>query len=221
MTTEVLEQDPTEIGQSQPIYGYYIKADGWVTVGVTSPMERLHFIEEGWKYLSQYGLFDMTTGYAANNPFELLFIRGGAKEMPLEQVIESGFHVKTPTIPRCKLALNQNHKKHRPSCWPAIEVEFPQLANGKPPVYPCSFDTCPRFQPGQEFPTSAARTNHETVMHKEERLAIRTGTILGDNLLRGFGRKVPGDTSVLDILGNVGLTVKQKEALKAAGILED
>jgi len=115
-SSELLDQEPIEVPRANPIFGYYKMANGDITVDVISPMERMHYMEEGWKYLPQYGTFDLTSYYASNNPFELFFIRGGAGEMPANQVLANGFHVKAPQIPRCKKAIDQTHKRHNPTC---------------------------------------------------------------------------------------------------------
>ena len=218
MTTEVLEEDPADapIKRVKPVYGYYRQPNGWITVSVTSPMEKLAYLEEGWQLLP-YGVFDMTTGYTADHPFELLFINGGAKELPVDQVIAMGFHYKPPKIPRCRMAIDQRHKKHKPSCFPFVPVQFPQLEGVDAREWLCNFDTCGRSVAGDGFPTNAAKNQHESVMHREEKNNIRTGQVLAESLLRGFGR-APMDKSVLDILKDAGLTVSQKKALAAAGV---
>lgn len=220
MTTEVLDDAPADIpiSKTKPIHGYYRQPNGWITVSVTSPMEKLGYLEQGWAFLQQYGTFDMTTGYTANNPFELLLIRGGAKELPVDQIVAMGFHYNPPKIPQCGRAINQNHKKHADTCWPSVAVKFPQLAGVDAQEWLCFDGSCRRSIPGKGFPLKIAKENHERVMHKEEKANIRTGQILADSLLKGFGRAPDNGKSVLDILNDVGLTASQKKALVAAGI---
>ncbi len=217
MATDVLEYDPPETAQVKPIFGYYKQPNGWVTVAVTSPMERLYYLEEGWTYLRQYGLFDMNGGYTADHPLELLFINGGAKELPLDQVIEMGFHVKAPQIPRCRMAITQNHKKHNTRCFPMVDVVFPQLEDVRTEVYPCFDESCRRSQPGQEFPTLAAKKNHEAVMHKEDKSNMGLGKVLAESLLKGMGKQPVSGEGALSVLVDAGLTMAQRKALAEAG----
>src|SRR3990167_1920144 len=221
MTTEVLDEDP-EVKRVKPNYGYYRQPNGWIKVSVVSTMEKLHYMEEGWQQLSQYGTFDMTSGYTADHPLELLFMHGGAKELPVDQVIAMGFHFKPPKIPRCRKAIDQQHKKHKLSCWPAIPVEFPQLQDVDCQEWLCVFDTCPRSVAGDGFSTEKVKNKHESIMHKTEKDSIRTGQVLADSLIKGLSglamqpQVVPNEA--LTILSTVGLTVAQKKALADAGV---
>ncbi len=217
MTTEVmLDQDPPEVQRVKPIYGYYRKSDGWVTVAVTSPMEMLSYLKEGWTHLPQYGTFDLSTQYGADHPFDLLFQYGGAKEMSVRQVIESGYAINPPKIPRCKTPITQFHKRHIAQCWPAIPVEFPQLKNIKIEKFHCFDETC-----GRVFPTAEGKKNHETVAHKEERTSTRTGNVLADALakaLKGSTIEQVVSANVPLEIANVGFTPNQLKALQEAGI---
>jgi hypothetical protein len=123
---------------------------------------------------------EMNTEYAADHPFEVLFMFGGAKEMPVDQIIGMAFHLNPPVVPSCGRRLNQNHKHHSRACWAnAQPVSFPQLTDS-PEGLPCRF--CDR----PPFPTEAARQQHEAVMHKDERGEIRTGEVLAEALVRGL-----------------------------------
>ena len=138
--------------------------------------------------LRQYGFMEMNSEYAADHPFEVLFMFGGAKEMPVEQIIGMGFHLNPPLVPSCGRRLDQNHKHHNRGCWVGAEpVSFPQLVE-PPDGLPCRF--CER----PPFPTEAARNQHEAVMHKEEKGEIRSGQVMADSLaqaLKGAPQATP------------------------------
>jgi hypothetical protein len=112
-------------------HGYYKKADGWVVVASTTPSNRRDYEYKGFVYLHQYGEF--TNGSAqpraasrerdargnpwnpALEPWRLIFQRGGAKEFPIDQIIEYRWHIRPP------------YK----------EVTFPQLAGLEITNYGC------------------------------------------------------------------------------------
>lgn len=168
--------------QARPTYGYYRQPNGWITVSPMTDLEELKYRREGWEPLPQYGRVEMTSEYAADHPLEWLFVQDGAKELSVEQIIESGLHLDPPLLPTCGKPLNQYHKRHLPTCWAnAQPVYFPQLdqINEQPPPQ-CRF--CQR----PPFPTEQARDQHETVMHREERGEIRTGETLANSLVRGL-----------------------------------
>ena len=166
---------------ARPTYGYYRQSNKWITVSVVTELEELRYRREGWEPLPQYGRFDMTTVYAANHPLEALFIKGGAKELCLEQIIDSGFHLNPPLVPVCGRLLTKFHRGHEPACLVGAEpVHFPQLDGQHYEGYQCRF--CDRPQ----FPTERAREQHEGVMHKDEKSDIRTGETLAASLLKGL-----------------------------------
>ena len=144
------------------LWGYYRQPNGWITIAIVTPMEKMNYVNEGWQHLSQYGLVELTTKYAADHPFETLFFHGGAKEMPVDQIQEMGFGLNPPVLPSCSQRLNQYHKKHSPSCWVNMKpVKFPQLAGIELPSYPCHH--CAEIRA-----TEAGRESHETVVHKKD-----------------------------------------------------
>lgn len=213
--------DP-QIRRASPGFGYYRQPNGYITVSVTSAMERMNYMEEGWQPLTQYGSFDMATEYMANHPFEPLFMQGGAGELPLRQVIDNGFHVKAPIIPRCGQPLGPTHKRHSDRCWPGKAVVFPQLPEDTP-KFPCRFEGCNRSLPGSELPTKSALDRHETVMHKEERGDITTGNVLGEAIVKGLANIMTKSTNldtpeISSILAGMKLTEAQKLYLLKNGI---
>lgn len=167
--------------QIRPTYGYYRQPNGWITVSPATELEELAYLREGWKSLPQYGRVEMTGSYMAEHPLEPLFMAGGAKELPIQQVIEQGMYMNPPLVPSCKTRVNQLHKAHRLSCWiDAQPVIFPQLeATDAPRAFVCT--VCSR-----ELPTLKARDQHESVAHQPEKSAIRTGDTLAAAMIKGL-----------------------------------
>ena len=188
MTISAIE-DAVERGRMRvprPTYGYYRQPNGWITVAAVTDLEELKYRREGWEPLPQYGRFQMAHEYAADHPLEALFMQGGAHELPIDQVIESGFHLNPPVVPSCRQLLTQNHARHDAACMRgARPVDFPQLEGWDGESFQCRF--CDR----PPFPTEKARGQHEGVMHKDEKSDIRTGQTLADALIQGFGGRVP------------------------------
>ena len=182
MTTTIAEQAAAEHIRQLPLtYGYYRQPNGWITASPNTPLEELKYRRDGWEPLTQYGSIEMASTYAADHPLEGLFLHGGAGELCREQIIESGLHLNPPLIPVCGKTLNQYHKRHNALCWQGAKpVVFPQLGGETPGGFQCNF--CQR----PEFPTEAARSQHETVMHREEKGEIRSGKTLAASLIQGL-----------------------------------
>lgn len=218
----------------RPVFGYIRKKNGDITVDALDTMTEIKYRLEGWEPLPQYGRFDLTIEYVANHPFELLFMRNGAAEMPVRQVIEMGFHLEFDDvdemrkrgliIPGCLRAIDQNHRRHTPNCWTqSYRVNFPQLEGVDARPWPCTM--CARI-----LPTKEARDQHETVMHQDEKSDMRSGNALAEAMLRGLKGATPtavapaqtdndlATTALALLAGEVGLNKKQREALAKLGI---
>lgn len=180
--TPTATEEAAALGQFQQgpaTFGYYRQPDGWITASPAGELDELKYSREGWELLP-YGRVEMASGYAASNPLEGLFLRGGAKELCREQIINSALHLTPPLLPSCGQVLNQHHKRHHGPCWVGAEpVSFPQLED-VPDGLACRF--CPR----PPFPTEEARDQHEGVMHNDEKSDIRTGKILAESLVEGL-----------------------------------
>lgn len=179
MTTGVSEDLSAQVGRRiQPTFGYYRQKNGWITISPITRLERVKYLEEGWQQLGQYGAFDLTT-YVISHPFEALFMFGGAHEMPVEQLLQTGLYLDPPMVPTCKQHITQYHRGHNSNCWRgASRAEFPQLATVPKEQlgpFPCEF--CER-----KLPTQAARSQHQQVAHKEAKSNIQLGRTLGDSL---------------------------------------
>lgn len=146
---------------------YYRQPNGWITVSVATTVERMQYIEQGWTPLLQYGHVEMTTKWAADHPFEALFLAGGAHELPAAQIIELGYYFNKPMLPSCGRRLNQYHKLHNPGCFQNMQpVVFPQLDGYNLQPWKCRH--CSEVRA-----TEAGRDQHETVAHKTEKGDIK------------------------------------------------
>lgn len=183
MTTSAIEHAVQQgrFPTPQLTYGYYRQPNGWITVSPVTAMDELKYRREGWEPLTQYGRVAMETAYAASHPLEALFMAGGARELPRDQIIEMGLHLNSPLVPVCRQTLNQNHPRHGQPCWQGAEaVTFPQLGDDVPEGLQCRF--CDRAP----FPTDAARSQHEGVLHREEKGEIRSGETLAASMIEGL-----------------------------------
>ena len=159
----------------RPTFGYYRQPNGWLTVSPATELEELSYRKEGWEPLTRYGRVEMTSEYMAEHHFELLFIRGGAKEMSTAQIIELGFGLNPPLLPVCGQRIDQLHKRHLVSCWEnAQPVQFPQLVS-VPGPFICTICS-------KALPTEKARDQHEGIAHRPEKSDIRTGQTLAASL---------------------------------------
>ena len=212
----VMDQAPQGMPSIRPNYGYYRQPNGWITLSPAADLDRLHYTSKGWTPLPQYGRIEMTSTYAVDHPLEALFMQGGAKELPREQVIEMALHINTQMIPGCNTPLSQYHKRHTAPCMArAYELEFPQIGPEDMKSYACQLG-CDR----SDFPTEKARLQHEMVAHKEDRADIRMGETLAKALKDALGGGAKPDTKVLDVLAGVGLNKTQIKALRDARLIE-
>jgi hypothetical protein len=152
---------------------FYRQPNGWVTSGQMGKAKSRMFAyqNEGWTpLLDAYGLFDLGYDYYSGQPLEVLLIRGGAKELPTEQILAFGWHLHPPTLPNCRAALGVEHRsrmgfpKHTDLCWrDARPVDFPQL-RGQSFTQPPECEFCDR----DDFASSKVRDQHIRVAHKDE-----------------------------------------------------
>lgn len=219
LTTETEHLD-AQMSKIKPTWGYYRQPNSWITLSPATELEELQYRKQGWEPLTRYGKVDMGSAYVVSHPLEPLLIRGGAHELCVEQLLQTGMAHHPPLVPSCKTPLHQFHKGHAPSCWERAQpVYFPQLEGVEVPgPFPCRF--C-----GVEKPTMVARDQHEGVAHKDEKSDIRTGETLAEAIVRGLKTEQPSATpvvldsdDVLAMLAKVGLNKKQQEALTALGI---
>lgn len=178
-----------------PTYMYYRQSNGWITWGAAGPIDKARFVNEGWIPLEDYGRFDLDNPYLADHPLEALLMRGGAKELPMQQVIEQGLWQNPPKVPSCRMALGPAHRYHRPRCLAKpIRLAFPQVPGDTPRAWSCHF--CER-----ELPTEQACNQHESVMHQKEKSELRASSTLAAAIVEGLkSYGAIGAASQMDVL---------------------
>lgn len=181
------QEERTQQGPIRPTYGYYRQTDGWITASPMTDLDELKYRRGGWEPLKQYGYFEMATDWAANHPLETLFMKGGAHELSVDQILKQGLYLDPPLVPTCRQSLSQEHKRHTYACMAnAKPVQFPQLA-GRTDLgpFPCTFGC------GRDLPTIEARDQHASVMHAPEKSDERTGESLAAALVKGLSGQNP------------------------------
>lgn len=186
-------------------YIYFRQPNGWLTVAPVgkNSIDLHQYQDEGWAPLREYGGFDFPREYYTNHPFEVLFLRGGAHEMPVEQIKALGFDRRPPLLPRCTLALGDEHHAvtrrmvHFARCWMGAQpVAFPQLAGTTPVAVPkCEF--CER----EDFTSAKGREQHMRVLHIDELREIAAAR----EMSRGFEKAI-GKLNMSNAAG-VGLPI--------------
>ena len=202
---------------------YYRAKNGEITIGRIGldQSEKIKRIREGWTPLDAYGSFKIQP-YHVDHPFEVLFQRGGAKEMTLKQIVDQGFYFRPPLVPRCGVTQgerghlgNRKSTKHTPTCVAGAEpVHFPQL-EGQTIEGPfackwCADDTGePRL-----FALARGLRQHESIVHSDEIGSDR----LGAQLIQGLGQRLAvGPTAVeLDLKGELLKAQEELESLRTA-----
>ena len=181
MVSQVSTELSAQLGQKiQPTHGYYRQPNGWITFSPITRLEKLRYTEQGWEALDQYGVFDPSP-YVVNHELEGLFMKGGAHELILDQIIKTGLYINPPMVPTCGIHLTQYHRRHDTLCWAGAKpVEFPQLEGLDLKPFPCEF--CDRV-----LPTSEAKTQHQSVAHSESLGNIQQGQSLGTSLAAALG----------------------------------
>ena len=163
-------------GRIRPTYGYYRAKNRWIMAAPFTPTDELTYRRLGWEPLSAYGRFDINTQYATEHALEWLFQQGGAKELPLEQIIEEGLYYNLPVVPGCGQPITERHN-HMPDCFiNQRQITFPQLAEVEVPgPFGCRF--C-----GVLKNTEKARGQHERVAHKPDRNNIQLGETIAASM---------------------------------------
>lgn len=178
--------------------------------------ELIKRMREGWVPLREYGAFKVQP-YHMEHPFEVLFQRGGAKEMSVRQVIDQGFYFRPPLVPQCHAAVgelghlgNRRTTKHTQKCMDsAIPAEFPQLAGEKiEGPFLCKWCSDDADASERKFATAKGLRQHESVMHSDEIGSDR----LGAQLIKGLGMGRTGD---VDMQGEMLKMREEMEALRA------
>lgn len=174
---EVLTADsPNEVIADEGLL-YFRRNDGSeIFAADAGGLELVKKIRRGHQPLEEYGQFASSV-YYMDHPFEALFQAGGAHEMPVDQVLALGYATNPPLVPTCGRHVGdaKDHLAHRGNpngrnvrergCWQgARPVAFPQL-EGVVIEGPFSCEHCER----EDLPTRAALSQHQLVMHSDQR----------------------------------------------------
>lgn len=144
-------------------YIYYRQPNGWITFGSGQKMDASNYQEGGWRPLPRYGDFVLNQS-AINHPYDLLFRKGGAKEMPLDQLIEEGWAYNNYEL---EMVPGDPTTRQR--------VEFPQLVGVTLP----QLERCHHC--GRKG-THAQIANHEEVQHQKDLAPQKMAEALGQAL---------------------------------------
>lgn len=169
--------EPNAVAVDEGLIYFRCPGDGWIAAADDGGLELPKKLRMGYQPLDEYGRYGNNAYYAAH-PFEPLFQAGGAREMPISQVVANGFHLWPPMVPTCgKHAGMEKHLHHNNSCWKhAQPVHFPQLEGvDVPPPQECEY--CDR----EDLPTPEAKRQHVLVMHsdRKDQEAIVSGIVTG------------------------------------------
>ena len=125
---------------------YWKNPNGWVLLLPYNAIELERRIDLGFTPLRrEYGEFVVTLNRDwdfNSDPLKPLFLKGGAKELPVDQVLEHQWHLTPPQYGN-------------------VIIEFPQLASLDPPVYKCRY--C-----GRTFIEDNHLVKHTSVAHKDQ-----------------------------------------------------
>jgi hypothetical protein len=130
-------------------YGYYRRDDGTISCDEMGGNAIARHTRDGWVPLQQYGTYNMTYR-DVDRPLDNLFRQGGAKELPVSQLIEESY-----AYPIFGPGKDDYYAVD------GVKVEFPQLVGADvPPLKDCPF--CPRRG------SDAQLANHIEAMHPQQ-----------------------------------------------------
>ena len=168
----------TDIGGSTGKHGYWRRPDGWICIHGMGASELRASIQVGRAPLVAYGEFDMANGRGGWNPqqdpYRWLLEHGGIGELPVDQVLQLGWH----RTPHPFLAQQvQQLQRSGVSRDEAIRVVIPQLRGVELEDHPCIL--CPGRAP---FNSEANLRSHE-IIHREDVRQRELGRSIQDAIL--------------------------------------
>jgi hypothetical protein len=182
-------------------FGYWRKAEtyddgspcpdgGFIVTGPAWPMERLRQMDKGMVFLRQYGVFDIEEGgiNSGLEKFRRILTNGGAKEFPVRQVVEMGWH-RPQGLPRY-----------------ARRAKFPQIKGVE--INDAECKVCHRVF-SSLGDAQALLGKHESIAHRE--------TSQSNNLVRGLKEAQEGAQGPLgEMLDTIRQQVEQQGINAAA-----
>lgn len=182
-------EDPRSVA-----YGYWRKPDGWITFTQyrhnTIDRYRRH-----WMSLDQYGEYKLI-GQAGwdphHDPFAALVARGGAHELPPDQVLALRWHRRPDRNERGARArvwvLVDQHIRQGLDEQDAVEAVLPQLV---PTDWREWRDYRCQFCPQRVFNTPEDVARHESVMHREDVRSREIRDSISDALAKSGDQQMP------------------------------
>lgn len=187
VTDEELTSTPTLVTSGNRRGGrfmYYRQPNGHIASGETHENQQQRYIRAGWQPLPKYGQF-LWNEWSNQRPLDHLFLRGGAKELPYDQLIEEGWawldgkYIVRP----CTFSIN-----NRPCCTnEPLRVTFPQLAGRVlPAIVPCQYCT----RTGTEKQIS----DHIDVSHAKDMAPMKVAQMIGESFGKATQKEAPSSS---------------------------
>lgn len=180
-------------GNKSVPWGYWKKENGAIVTGQFTPNEYIHNLKQGWTPYENGPRFLMTETDRRQG-FRAFLDAGGAKEFPLRQILEAGWHRKPPVV---------NGKP----------VEFPQLrrdAEGRVLVpnaegvdEPLIEPTCPVCR--KIYLSIHDLQRHESVAHKDTSTQNQLARLMTDATA---GQMAPTNAAMVEALKTLATVVQ-------------
>jgi hypothetical protein len=201
-------------------YGYWRRADGWITAAQMNYSAVQSQERKGMVSLPQYGKFALNPPLRKNSqgviipqwiprlrPYDRILELGGAHEFPADQVIAHNWH---------RECLIEVYDYRPDGTWVRRRrrIQFPQLAGRDLTTYPCS--TC-----GRSFNTPGEMKTHRSVAHPEEgtlELVAETNKKLTEAIVSGQRNVESGPLSA--VLAQLAALQEQNSRMLAALLQE-
>lgn len=157
---------------------YYVQPNGHVAPASAQKMDMSNFIDRGWRPLKRYGSY-VADHVNINRPLDHLFRKGGAKELPISQLLDEGFAYPlwgaTGDQPYAFQVLALNPETGKTEVVGEEVAEFPQLVGVTlPPLENCHH--CGRRGTHDQIEA------HEEVQHQKDLAPVKMAQALGQAL---------------------------------------
>ena len=181
--------------------------EGWIVQVPVAPNLKADYEGRGFKYLTQYGTFTNGTrngdpkegdmnGAAwnpADEPFRLIFQKGGQHEFPVSQIVAYNWHIQPPYA----------------------EADFPQLADHEVTSYQCPECEQPRYISALNKQQAAVNLRHHLTSQSNTRHAYKPTDLLSLGEQYGIDFSI-GRIGNINPVVNVGKPKAKREAAPAA-----
>ena len=215
-------EDPRSVA-----YGYWRKPNGWITFEQYRHNTLDRFMRR-WSMLPQYGEFKLIgqPGWDPHrDPYAALVAKGGAGELPPDQVLALRWHRRPDRTERGARSrvwvLIDQYIQRGLEIQDAVEAVLPQLVGTdwrEWRDYHCQF--CPQ----RVFNTASDVARHESVMHREDVRSREIRDSISDALTKSGAQQAPLLEAVVAVLGQLAQEGKDQKTLVAellAGLRQD